>query len=887
MAAADPSRARVDAVFAEALDLTGPQQAAYLDTACAAEPGLRAAVEELLRLAARADGVLSPGALAGGPLWQALAVALETESPEAPTRIGPWRVERELGRGGMGTVYLAHRADGEFEQTAALKLLRAGVDSEEVLLRFEQERQILARLEHPNVARLLDGGRTPEGRPYFAMEYVQGRAIDVYCDAERLSVEERLELFAKVARAVQYAHRNLVVHRDLKPSNIVVTAEGGVKLLDFGIAKLLAREGTVGPPMTRTMARVLTPEYASPEQVLGQPVTTTSDVYQLGLLLYELLSGRRAQRIEDAAPRSLQQAVCEDQPTRPSTQAGPRPAAMEVAAARRTTPRALARKLRGDLDNVVLMALRKEPERRYASVEQLVEDLERYRRGLPVRARPDTLGYRTRKFLRRHPWGVAAAAAFGCLLVGYVATVTHQARELARERDLVGLEARKAERVRDFLLGLFEAADPYRTKGVQVTAGELVEAGARKVHGQLGEEPEVRAELLGVLGTVLWGRAAYERAETLLAEAVTLERATHTGDHPHVARALQSHSAVLIERGEVARAEQLAREALEMRRRLHPAAHPDVVDSLAGLAMSMAMQGRSAEAEAGFREALAIRRQISGPEDPEAATLLNNIGVQLGKQARHEESEATHREALAVRRRLHPAEHPAIAESLNNLAATLRRTGHLEEAEGLYREALAVRRTVFGSEHPNVANTLNNLGELARRLGRLGEAEASHREALAIRRKALGPTHSNVAMSLHHLAATLRDRGDTRQAEPLFREALGMSRATLPAGHAQVASAALSLGRLLVSAGRLEEADRLVSEALAVRLANDGERSAAVAEARLASGLCRAAQGRRTEARALLLVGLQHLRESGDADRGLVAEAEAALAGLPGHTSGG
>jgi serine/threonine-protein kinase len=504
----DAHRARLDSILAAALDRPPGERAACLDRLCAGDLALRAEVEELLRFADQPLAALDPEALAAGPLWSALARDLALDPPPAAgARVGPWRLGRVLGQGGMGTVYLAERADGEFAQTVALKLLKAGAESEELLRRFERERQILASLQHPNIARLLDGGRTADGRPYFAMEYVEGLTIDHYCDAERLGVDERLALFERVGLAVEHAHRNLVVHRDLKPSNIVVTGQGEVKLLDFGIAKILAPEGAAAETLTRTVTRILTPQYASPEQVVGRPVTIASDVYQLGLLLFELLAGRPAQRIPDSAPRSLLRAVCEERLARPSGA----PIASEVAALRRTTPAALARALRGDLDNIVLMALRKEPDRRYGSAAELVEDVVRHRRRLPVSARRDTLAYRGRRFLARHRAAAAAVAAAGLAiflalgLVGYQRL--HAERQAARARQMEGVLGR--------LFALYLGPRP-------PSARSLVDQGLTLVRGELSGQPDSQARLLTLIGRSYNTLGLYDDAIAVLNEALSL-----------------------------------------------------------------------------------------------------------------------------------------------------------------------------------------------------------------------------------------------------------------------------------------------------------------------------------------------------------------------------
>lgn len=873
MADPEPPRAQIDALFVRALALPVPERAPFLDSACREAPHLRVPVEELLAFAFDA-ATRDPCSDAVGALWETLGAEL-ADGPSPPERVGPWRVLRELGRGGMGTVYLATRGQPGAEEKAALKLLRAGLVSDDAVHRFEQERRLLARLEHPGIARALDGGLASGDLPYFAMEYVDGLPLLRYCDENRLDVGARLAILGQVCRAVHHAHLHLVVHRDLKPSNILVAGDGQVKLLDFGIARVLDGGAGGTDAATRTLARLLTPEYASPEQVMGEPVEAASDVYQLGLLLYELLCGVRAQRTDGADPASWKATVCDQRPLPPSRVATAPPDAEARAHARATTSAALALTLRAALDDVVLTALRKEPERRYASAERLAEDLDLCQEGRRPRARPDTLGYRARVFVRRHPAPVGAAALVAVLGVGYAVSVTRTARALALERDRARVEAVKAERVKDFVVGLFRAADPYQARGDALTASDLLDAGARQARERLRAEPEVLAELLGVLGGVLSERAAYDKAEPLLAEAVELRRSLASGDDPALARAIHDLAVVRMERGALDDAERLAYEALAMRLRLFGPLHAQTADSRARVGMVLGLKGEYARAEATQREVLAVRRALPADESALADT-WDNLGVQQSKQGREAEAEAAHREALRLRRAVLAPEHPSISESLNNLAVTLRRSGRAEEAEPLLREALALRRLALGARHPRVANVLNNLGELQRALGRSGEAVASQREALDIRREVFGAQHSNVALSLVNLGAALRDGGRLQEAEPPLREGYAMFKATLPAGHPSIGRAALGLGRLLTATGRPREAELLLVEAVAS--AGDGPGTAA-AEAWLGLGLCRAAQGRQVEARRLLSAAPRLLAEH-QGDVFLVTEAARTLADL-------
>ncbi|HYG63748.1 MAG TPA: serine/threonine-protein kinase, partial [Thermoanaerobaculia bacterium] len=515
----DPERwRRIDGLFAEALELPPDERQGFLAAACAGDDELRSEVESLL--AADAEG--EEGAAF---LEQPAGEWLDLDEAGGPERrLGPYRLLRRLGAGGMGSVYLARRDDGLYEREVAVKILRSGLEGTGALHRFLAERQILARLEHPGIARLYDGGRTTGGRPFLVMELVDGLPLDEYCDRHRLGVEERLRLFVRICAAVQHAHQNLLVHRDLKPANILVTAEGEPKLLDFGIAKRLGPESADGAdgsgPVTRTGLRVMTPSYASPEQVRGEAITTASDVYSLGVLLYELLAGRSPYRIAGGLPHEVERAICDDEPERPSQAllriSGDRPPE-EIAAARGTRPQALRRRLRGDLDTIVLEALRKEPRRRYGSAARLAEDIERHLRNLPVAARPDSLLYRTRKLLRRRRAAAIAVTLGALLALGFVLSLVEQGRRLARERD-------KARYALSFLVEAFKNADPYHTRGRRLTAEEVLEQGAARVARDLHGRPEVQAAVLDAIGEVYLGQGRADAAAPLLERALAMRR---------------------------------------------------------------------------------------------------------------------------------------------------------------------------------------------------------------------------------------------------------------------------------------------------------------------------------------------------------------------------
>ncbi|MGZ8378984.1 MAG: tetratricopeptide repeat protein [Gemmatirosa sp.] len=824
--------ARIDALLDQALD-RGDGWRAWLTGACD-DPAVRAEVAALMRAHERADGVLD--APLGG--WA-------RAGDDALTTVGAYRIVRELGRGGMGTVFLAERDDGHFTHRVAVKVLRRGLDAEDVVRRFVAERQILATLQHPSIARLLDGGVTGDGRPYFVMEFVDGEPIDRWCDARRLPVRERLRLVRDVARAVHAAHRALGVHRDLKPSNVMVTAAGEVKLMDFGIAKLLDPHAPPdAAPLTRTGLRVMTPEYAAPEQVRGEPVTTATDVYGLGLVLYELLTGQRTQRPRDRSLREIERAVCETEPVRPSVivardaRADGMPPPAVLAAQRGTTPARLARTLRGDLDRVIARALHKAPDRRYPSAEGLALDVERYLDGRAVAARGDSLAYRARKFVTRHRWSVAAAAVIVVLLVAYAATVTVQASRVRRALDQALLEAEKAEQVTDFTLALFEAVDGDAAARGGLTVRELLARGAARaerldaqpaaqsqmldvvgrVHQRLGDyaaaapyleralalrrrtfgtRHEATAESMHHLGVLHAARGRYRPAEALYREALAVQRALHGDGHPRVARTLDAIGMLLQDRGDYVGAERLTREALAVRRAHYGPGHPDVTTSLVHLGYQLQLQGRLAAAGPPLLEALATRRRLFGDMHAEVASAMTALGLLRLREGRFAEAESLQTAALAIRTRLQGAEHPEVAQTMGLIGALQRRQGTLARAESTYRAALALTHRTLGADHPDVAHMTNGLALTLRDQGRLAAADSLQRVVLAIRRRVLGPDHPAVAMSLHQLGMLQQRRGDAAAAAALLREAVAIRRNALGLTHPLTLESARELAALL------------------------------------------------------------------------------------------
>ena len=741
----------VKSLLEQALEVPVEERAAWLSR-LVAEPALVAEVQGLLAFEDQAGGFIDE------PVF---SFQLPTPELEAGRRLGPWRLLSPLGKGGMGTVYLAERADGAFALTVAVKLLNTGLGTDELISRFEAERHILARLIHPNIARLLDGGTGEDGRPYLVMEHVEGEPIDVHCDRHRLSTRARLELFRSVCSAVQLAHQNLVVHRDLKPANILVTADGTVKLLDFGIAKLLApqpddaRDHTA-PTLAHPGGAPLTPRYASPEQVRCEPITTASDVYSLGVILYELLTGHRPYRFDTLTPAEIERVVCGSMPPRPSTvvrrseelaikEGGSLVLPPEaVAGVRDGDVARLSRRLAGDLDTILLKSLSKEPERRFASAEQLSEDIRLYLAGQPIGSRPDSFGYRAGKFLARHAFGVTVAAAGLVLLLAFAGAMTWQRAEIAARSREVARERDRAEATKDFLLELISQADPRRAKGREITIREALDQRASRLAEETSLDPATRADLLDALGVAYRSLGRSEEAGPLLTEALALRRRALGEEHVQVAESLHNLANLERQLRHLDKAERLTRQALAIQRRAFPQGHRDLARGLNNLASLLGDKAEAAsvaggpllaEAEALAREGLAMKQRLFGEENSEVAVSLNTLAAILVREGRTAEAEPLLRRSIALRQKLDGPRSPGLAKAINNLAVVLAKEGRLSEAEALHRESLAMRRELYRDGHPDLLRSLENLSDLRVRQGDSDEAAALSREAQELKKR--------------------------------------------------------------------------------------------------------------------------------------------------------
>ncbi len=820
----------VDQAFVQVLDLPPDEREPRLLEIEAEDPDLAHEVRRLLRFTEDSGDDFEARliSLPSEHIGRVSAV-LDEGDLKPGTRIGRYRIGRVIGRGGWGTLYLAER-EGDFKKEVALKVLRRGVDTDEVLKRFEAERQILASLEHPYIARLLDGGSTEDGRPWLVLTYVDGVPITDYCQGR--SQDEILELFLQLCDAVQYAHRRLIIHRDLKPGNVLVDREGKIRLLDFGIAKLLSGN-TEDQHLTGTGVRLFTPEYATPEQLLGKPATTATDVYQLSHLLYRLLNGRSPYDAgRDATIVQLQRAICDD------------------------PPRPVEPRLKGDLEAILLKGLRKEPEERYAGAESLAADIRAYLEDRPVSAHADGPLYRLRKVVRRNPWQTAALVVvlLGALL--YTTTVNRYAAELARERDRAQAQTRTAEEVTDFLTGLF--ALPGEPMGDTTTVRTVLERGVERAETELPGDPVLQAGILSVMAQSYLALGTAADAIPLAERALEVDGGFEDDPQGRV-RAMERLAAALSQAGRVDEADAVGEEALDLIRDVEGERSILYTSILNILALNHQRAGRGTEAEEGFRRAIELRESLVAEGEPESilTTPYSNLGNLLQTMNRpheaiealeraielmdgspeydrgrgvtynvlgmaqqragdREAAEASFRTSIELHRRNLGDRHPTLANTLQNLSVLLRNLGEYDEAEALVRESLAIREAVYG-DGGQVELSLNTLGNLYRDTGRTEEAIQVLSDLLERRIARTGPNSTQVAVARNNLARALQNRGDWTEAEAHYLAGIEIFEEAGLTGTPGYLTFRTNLGRLYLESGDLDRAREILEETLAAR----------------------------------------------------------------------
>ncbi|MDJ0698977.1 MAG: serine/threonine-protein kinase [Woeseiaceae bacterium] len=832
--------ARVETLFHEASGLREAERDAFLASACGDDEPLLAYVRALLAGTSDIDATIER------TIADTMQMAFEPLPGEGirGELIGPYRVERLIGSGGMGMVYLAERADQQFEQRVAIKLGRHRLIDPQAENRFRTERQILADLDHPNIARLLDGGTTEEGIPYLVMEYIDGVRIDTYCDTQGLGLAERLRLFSTICAAVHHAHQNLIIHRDIKASNILVTDDGTPKLLDFGIAKLTDTQGAATAGLTREGAVILTPENAAPEQVLGETVTTATDTYALGLLLYALLTGVRAYAISDqTSPRDFARLVCEEELPLPSERV-----ASELGDDR------LARRLRGDLDTIILNALRKDPTRRYRSATALALDIDLHLRSMPIVARADSWRYRTGRFLRRHYAAVAAGIAMLAMLATFTVALMVQNQRIAEERDT-------AREVSQFLEDIFMSQDPARARGADVTADEVLAAGASRIRHDLDGRPEIQSTLMGTIGRVYYSLGAYEPSVEMLEDALRLREDAYGADATETALARNDLAETLIRQAQYERAETLLQGALAINRR-HAGTSAAIASNLFNLAEVYLATGNLADAETFARESIGLLERLGPGYQLELAEAKSLLARTLQVRGDFESTETLLLEAIDLVESSEGPDHPLVAYYLQNLGVLQRSKGDLEVAAATLQRAVESTRRILGDKHDLLAAILVDQGMLRLVHGESASAEQVIREALAISEANHGKMHPRVGYQKTILGMALHDGQDHGAAELELREALSIYSQVLGPDSQYTASVLTELGAVLSSAGQSGDALEMLQKALDIRVRDYPADHELVAKTRVELAIAYLELGQLAEAEAMLLESLEVLRNS-------------------------
>jgi eukaryotic-like serine/threonine-protein kinase len=823
-----PERWRVLSPYLdEALAMPGEHRVTWLASLRARDAALAAELESLLaeHEDLRESRFLEPAI----PVFSSAA-----DMPSlAGQQLGAYRLISLIGQGGMGSVWLAERCDGRFQGRAAVKLLNIALLGRAGEERFRREGNFLAKVTHAHIARLIDAGVSTAGQPYLVLEHVDGQPIDRYCNEQGLGIEQRIDLFLDVLEAVAHAHANLIVHRDIKPANVLVSVDGEVKLLDFGIAKLLDDDAEVGESrateksaLTREAGAALTPQYAAPEQLAQGQVTTATDVYALGVLLYVLLSGQHPAGAATRSPATLIRAIVEVEPRRMSDAVLGETEIPEESGRHAelcgTTSTRLRRALQGDLDTIVAKALKKHASERYVSVTAFADDLRRFLRHEPISARPDTLRYRATRFIERHARGVAAVALAVVMLVGMTAFYTTR---LATERDRAQREAAKAARVSEALSGLLRGADPIANPATPdgLTVTGLLDSATDRVQKELADQPDAQAEIFTIIGRMYRRVGMYDKAQHLLERALLSGRAAFGPEHASVAQTLNDLGALAAEKGDYRTAAASLESALSTRRQIYGPVDTNVANTLAELGRVYQDHGLNARAEPLHREALAIRRKALGDEHGETAVSLSDLASVLRLNGDLDGAETLLRQSLEVHRKTRGDAHAMTATTLHDAALITRAKGDAAAAESQLRRAMDIHRKALGERHPLVAVTLNSLSRVLRDQGRHAEAAAALEAALDIARPALGSDHQLIAIYTLNLASVHLARGETVAAEPLLREGLRVRlrsphmvpnrRRIFPEDDWSIAATKCLLAAALTGQARYREAENLLLEA--------------------------------------------------------------------------
>lgn len=782
---------------------------------------------------------------------------LEDEFISEGNFVGPWRIVREIGSGGMSTVFLAERADGQFDRQVAIKFLHGLIPGQSMHKRLQLEQKILARLQHKNIAQLFDAGLTDEGRPYFILEYIEGKPITEWCNEQSISFDKRLQIFVQVCEAVQFAHQQLIVHRDLKPTNILVDKNGTVKLLDFGIAKILEDEPQDGVPVTKTGLFLMTPEYASPEQVQGEAITTATDVYALGLILYELLTGQLPYTVSGKNPMDISSTISNTVPAKPSSIISDTADSGSIFIGG-IQKNQLKKRLKGDLDTLILKALRKEPERRYGSANQFLQDILHYQKNEPISARPESAGYLTKKFIQRNQTVVSAVAIIMIILIATAIFSLYQARTTEVERQ-------KTEQVNAFLQEMLASPNPYED-GLDVKVVDILDRTADRIDEELSNQPEVEASVRRTLGITyrelgdiekayfqlhraldlqnqmlnppnaelsetqaefaktVQIQGDYESADSLLNLAYHSDLELFGDENTTIAARLGDLGSVQWDMGNFEEAESLLRESLALEQKLRPPNHERVAISMGNLATLLSSEGQAEEALALYRKELEIyRTNYEDDQHPSIPQVLSHIGVILDDLEQYDEALANHQKALELFRELKGEDHPDVVYAMNNLASVMTKMGNMDEALAMQIDAAALYKDIFGPDHPNLGIQYNNIAFTKRNMGDLEGAKESYRRAIGTWEAGLPPGHPFLAYGYHNLASVLLTQNRPAEALPYFQDAYEIRTEHLEPNDPNLAMTTSMLGDCLAALGRDSEAEPLLIEGYQALLLARGE----------------------------------------------------------------